>query len=85
MLAGEAEALTRRALELALAGGMITPGEAATIAAELAMPDLDLIKQDEQGARQARAVRHGTVGQSRRPVARLVVDGFVRAIETSDF
>src|SRR5207249_10750257 len=30
------------------ASGMITPGEAATIAAELAMPDLDLIKQGEQ-------------------------------------
>jgi hypothetical protein len=27
---------------------MISPGEAATIAAELAMPDLDLIKQDER-------------------------------------
>jgi hypothetical protein len=33
------------------ASGMITPGEAATIAAELAMPDLDLIKQGEQGCR----------------------------------
>jgi hypothetical protein len=32
----------------ALAGGMITHGEAATIAAALAMPDLDLIKQGEQ-------------------------------------
>ena len=30
---------------------MITPGEAATIPAELAMPDLDLIKQGEQGRR----------------------------------
>ena len=30
---------------------MITPGEAATMAAELAMPDLDLIKQGEQGCR----------------------------------
>jgi hypothetical protein len=82
LLAGEAEALTRRAVELppvgdpwarcgsasnascrhaadiaaamkavisALAGGVITPGEAATIAAELAVPDLDLIKQEEQG------------------------------------
>ena len=54
--------------------------------AEAAVPDLDLIKQDEQGgAGPARAVRHGTVGQSRRPAARLVVDTFVRAIETSDF
>jgi hypothetical protein len=33
------------------ASAMITPGEAATIAAELAMPDLDLIKQGEQGCR----------------------------------
>jgi hypothetical protein len=33
------------------ASGMITPGEAATMAAELAMPDLDLIKQGEQGRR----------------------------------
>jgi hypothetical protein len=32
----------------ALAGGMISLGEAATIAAELARPDLDLIKQGEQ-------------------------------------
>jgi hypothetical protein len=31
LLAGEAEALTRKAVELALAGGMITPGEAAMI------------------------------------------------------
>src|SRR6266436_6505231 len=31
-LAGESEALTRKTVELALAGGMITPGEAATIA-----------------------------------------------------
>jgi hypothetical protein len=36
------------------ASGMITPGEAATIAAELAMPDLDLIKQMEQGVRDRR-------------------------------
>ncbi len=50
------------------------------------MPDLDLIKQGEQGgAGPARAVRQGPVGQSRRPTARLVVDPFVRAIETSDF
>jgi hypothetical protein len=33
-----------KAVTSALAGGMITPGEAATIAAELAMPDLDQIK-----------------------------------------
>jgi hypothetical protein len=32
-----------------------------------------------------RAVRRGPVGQSRRPAARLAVDAFVRAIETSDF
>ena len=32
----------------------ITPGEEATIAAELAMPDLDLIKQGEQGVRDRR-------------------------------
>jgi hypothetical protein len=38
-----------KAVTSALAGGMITPGEAATIAAELAMPDLDQIKQGEQG------------------------------------
>jgi hypothetical protein len=31
--------------------GMTTPGEAATIAAGLAIPDLDLIKQGEQGCR----------------------------------
>jgi hypothetical protein len=38
-----------KAVTSALAGGMITHGEAATSAAELAMPDLDLIKQGEQG------------------------------------
>ena len=101
LLAGEAEALTRKAVELALGGdptalrlcierilpqcreravkfalppiesaadiapamkavtsaltvGMITPGEAATITAELAMPDLDQIKQGEQGVRDRR-------------------------------
>jgi hypothetical protein len=87
LLAGEAETLTRKAVELALIGdpwarcgcasnascrsalprdkarglkargtasGMITPSEAATIAAELAMPDLDLIKQDEQAVRDRR-------------------------------
>src|SRR6266849_54703 len=61
-------------------------GGHSTIAAELAMPDLDLIKEGETGgAGPARAVRQGPVGQSRRPAARLVVDTFVRAIETSDF
>ncbi len=36
------------------------------------MPDLDQIKQGEQGARgPARAVRQGPIGQSRRPAARL--------------
>jgi hypothetical protein len=33
----------------ALAGGVIASGGAATIATELATPDLDLIKQAEQG------------------------------------
>jgi len=74
-----------KAVTSALAGGMITPGEAATIAAELAMPDLDLIKQGEQGVRH----RRGGLGRGRsgNPAgrARLVVDTFVRAIETSDF
>src|SRR6266481_9756207 len=37
------------AVTSALAGGVITPGAAATIAVELAVPDLDLIKQGEQG------------------------------------
>src|SRR6266436_4713136 len=76
-------AAVMKAVTSALAGAMITPGEAATIAAELAMPDLDQIKQGEQGG--AGPVRQGPVGQSRRPAARLVVDTFVRAIETSDF
>jgi hypothetical protein len=40
-----------KAVTSALAGGIITPGEAATIAAELAMPDLDQIKQGEQDRR----------------------------------
>jgi hypothetical protein len=43
-----------KAATSALAGGVITPGEAATIAAELAVPDLDLIKQVEQGVRDRR-------------------------------
>jgi hypothetical protein len=38
-----------KAATSALDAGVITPGDAATIAAELAMPDLDLIKQVEQG------------------------------------
>ena len=38
-----------KAVISALVGGVITPGEAATIAAELVMPDLDQIKQGEQG------------------------------------
>jgi hypothetical protein len=42
-------AAAMKAVTSALAGGVITPGEAATIAAELAVPDLDLIKQEEQG------------------------------------
>jgi hypothetical protein len=62
---------------------MISLAEAATIAAELAMPDLDLIKQAEQD-RRGRFAR-GPVGQSRQPAARLVVDTFARAIATSDF
>src|SRR5437016_1249149 len=40
--------LAMDAVTSALARGEITPGEAETIAAELAMLDLDLIKQDEQ-------------------------------------
>src|SRR6266852_5935139 len=47
-------AAAMKAVTSALAGGMISPGEAATIAAELAMPDLDLIKQGEQGIRDRR-------------------------------
>jgi hypothetical protein len=74
-----------KAVTSALVGGVITPGEAATIAAELAMPDLDQIKQGEQGVRDRRGRFARGVGQSRRPAARLVVDTFVRAIETSDF
>jgi len=42
-------AAAMKAITSALAAGVITPGEAATIAAELARPDLDLIKQGEQG------------------------------------
>ena len=49
------------------------------------MPDLDLIKQDEQGCGTGASGSPRTVGQPRRPAARLVVDTFVRAIETSDF
>jgi len=74
-----------KAVTSALAGGVIAPGKAATIAAELAMPDLDLIKQAEQGCGTGAGVRQGPGRQSRRPAARLVVDTFVRAIETSDF
>ena len=37
------------------------------------MRDLDQIKQGEQGARRARAVRQWAVRQSRRPAARLPV------------
>ena len=36
-----------RAVTSALVGRVIAPGEPATIATELAVPDLDLIKQDE--------------------------------------
>src|SRR6202011_921796 len=79
-------AAAMKAVTSALAGGVITPGEAATIAAELAVPDLDLIKQDEQGMRNRRErFGRGPVGQSGRPAARLAVDAFVRAIKTSDF
>jgi len=42
-------AAAMKAVTSALAGGVITSGEAATIAAVLAAPDLDLIKQGEQG------------------------------------
>ena len=51
---GDNIAAAMKAVTSALAGGMISPGEAATIAAELAMPDLDLIKQGEQGVRDRR-------------------------------
>src|SRR6266851_3690315 len=44
-------AAAARAVTSALVGGMISLAEAATIAAELAMPDLDLIKQAEQDRR----------------------------------
>jgi len=57
-----------KAVTSALAGGVITPGEAATIAAELAVPDLDLIKQDEQGMRDRRE-RFAT-GRSGNPAGR---------------
>ena len=49
-------AAAMKAVTSALAGGMISPGEAATITAELAMPDLDLIKQGEQGIRDRRGL-----------------------------
>jgi hypothetical protein len=39
-----------KAVTSALAAGVITPGEAGTIVAELVMPDLDQIKQVEQAA-----------------------------------
>ena len=65
---------------------MISPGEAAAIAAELAMPDLDQIKQAEQGVRDRRGrFARGRSGNPAGPAARLVVHTFVRAIETSDF
>src|SRR6267143_770752 len=57
-----------KAVTSALAGGVIAPGEAATIAAELAVPDLDLIKQDEQGVRYRRE-RFAT-GRSGNPAGR---------------
>ena len=47
---------------------MITPGEVATIAAELAMPDLDLIKQGEQEV-QGRRERFAT-GRTGNPAGR---------------
>jgi hypothetical protein len=64
---------------------MNAPGEAVTIAAELAMPDLDLIKQGEQGGGTGAGGSPGAGRAIPRPAARLVVDAFVRAIETSDF
>jgi hypothetical protein len=57
-----------KAVTSALADGMIAPGEAATIAAELAMPDLDLIKQDEQGVWDRR--ERFTGGRSGNPAGR---------------
>ena len=119
LLAGEGEALTRKAVELALAGDptalrlclervlppcrdrmvmfafptgqspwaegprhrsgdeggylgacrrVITAGEAATIAAELAVPDLDLIKQGEQEVRDRR--ERLATGRSGNPAGR---------------
>jgi len=65
-----------KAATSARAGGAITPGEATTIAAELAMPDLDQIKQVEQGVRDWRG-RFARV-RSGNPT-------FARAIETSYF
>ncbi len=61
-------AAAMKAVTSALAGGVITPGEAAAIAAELAVPDLDLIKQDEQGVRDRRE-RFAT-GRSGNPAGR---------------
>jgi hypothetical protein len=61
---------------------MISLAEAATIAAELAMPDLDLIKQAEQD-RCWRFARGRSGNLVSRP--QLVVDTFARAIATSDF
>jgi hypothetical protein len=42
-----------------------TPGTGAGLSLwELAVPDLDLIKQEEQGVRDRRAIHEGPVGQS---------------------
>src|SRR6266849_3623840 len=62
-------AAAMKAVTSALAGGMITPGEAATIAAELAMPDLDQIKQGEQGVRDRRG-RFARAGRAIPPAGR---------------
>jgi hypothetical protein len=65
--------------------GIVTPDEAATIAAELAIPDLDLIKQGEQRCRTGARRWPGAGRVNPTNPARLVVDTFVRTIEASDF
>ena len=64
---------------------MISFAEAATIAAELAMPDLDLIKQEEQGVRDRRGRFAGDRSGNPAGRPRGWVDTFARAIETGDF
>jgi hypothetical protein len=59
----------------------IAPGQAAMTAAELAMPDLDLIKQVEQ---ECGTGVNGSPGAGR-AISWQAVDTFARAIETNDF